>query len=154
MNRSTLIQSNSEVELICMRSKAGEIQVELRANQPSCPCPSCGRCSSRVHSRYRRTIADLPWEGIPVRILLQARKFFCADERCSRRIFTERLPTTVARYARRSCRSSDAISWMRWHSVAEQVHGWRTNWGCWSADRHCFGICATEHVPFHLRIRG
>ena len=65
-----------------------------------------------MHSRYRRTIADLPWEGFPVRILLQARKFFCAEERCSRRIFTERLPTTVARYARRSCRSSDAISWM------------------------------------------
>ena len=45
-----------------------------------------------------------------VRILLQARKFFCADERCSRRIFTEQLPGTVARYARRSCRSSEALS--------------------------------------------
>ena len=112
MNRSTLIPSGAEVELICLRSKAGEIQVELRAHQPFSRCPNCDSRSSRVHSRYWRTIADLPWEGIPVRILLQARKFFCADERCSRRIFTERLPTTVARYARRSCRSSDAISWM------------------------------------------
>ena len=112
MNRSTLIPSGTEVELICLRPKAGVIQVELRAHQPSSSCPSCGRRSSRVHSRYWRTIADLPWEGIPVRILLQARKFFCGDERCSRRIFTEQLPTTVARYARRSCRSREALSWV------------------------------------------
>ncbi len=55
-------------------------------------------------------IADLPWEGIPVRILLQARKFFCGNDRCSRRIFTEQLPRTVARYGRRSCRSNEALS--------------------------------------------
>ena len=112
MNRSTLIPNGAEVELICLRPKAGAIQAELRASQPSSLCPCCGRRSFRVHSRYWRTIADLPWEGIPVRILLQARKFFCADERCSRRIFTEQLPTTVARYARRSCRSSEALSWV------------------------------------------
>jgi transposase len=57
-------------------------------------------------------IADLPWEGLPVRILLQARKFFCVNERCSRVIFTEPLPGTVDRYARRSCRSSEALSWI------------------------------------------
>ncbi len=45
-----------------------------------------------------------------MRILLQARKFFCGDDRCSRHIFTEQLPTTVARYARRSRRSSEALS--------------------------------------------
>lgn len=57
-------------------------------------------------------IADLPWEGVPIKILLQARKFFCSEERCSRRVFTEQLPGTVVRYARRSCRSSEALSWV------------------------------------------
>ncbi len=122
MNRSTLIPSGAEVELICLRPKAGVIQVELHANQPSSLCPSCGRRSSRVHSRYWRTIADLPWEGIPVRILLQARKFFCGDERCSRRIFTEQLPTTVARYARRISSHRNRLSrhatlWLRCYTV-------------------------------------
>jgi hypothetical protein len=47
-----------------------------------------------------------------VRISLRARNFFCEDERCTRRIFTEPLPGTASRYARRSCRSSDALSWI------------------------------------------
>jgi transposase len=110
MNQGTLVPNSAEVELICLRPKGGMIQVELHACQPSSRCPSCGSRSFQIHSRYRRTIADLPWEGLPVSILLNARKFFCADERCSRRIFTEQLPGTVGRYARRSCRSSDALS--------------------------------------------
>jgi hypothetical protein len=57
-------------------------------------------------------LADLPWEGLPVVILLQARKFFCVGDSCRRKIFTEPLPGTVARYARRSCRSSEALHWL------------------------------------------
>lgn len=98
--------------MVCLRPKAGAIEVELRACRPSSLCPICGSHATRVHSRYQRTIADLPWEGVPVKILLQARKFFCSEERCSRRVFTEQLPGTVAHYARRSCRSSEALSWV------------------------------------------
>ncbi len=47
---------------------------------------------------------------MPVRILLQVRKFFCDEERCSRCIFTEHLPGTVARYSRRSYRSGEALN--------------------------------------------
>ena len=112
MNRSTLIPNGAEVELTCLRPKAGAIQLELRASQPSSLWPSCDRRSFRVHSRHWRTLADLPWEGVPVRILLGARKFFCVDERCPRRIFTEQLPGTVARYGRRSCGSSEALNWV------------------------------------------
>ena len=38
--------------------------------------------------------------------------FFCSGDRCRRKIFTERLPGTVTRYARRSCRSSEALNWL------------------------------------------
>jgi hypothetical protein len=31
-------------------------------------CPLCGRDSSRVHSRYLRTVSDLPWHGISVEL--------------------------------------------------------------------------------------
>ena len=30
-------------------------------------CPVCKRRSERVHSRYERTVSDLPWRGISVR---------------------------------------------------------------------------------------
>jgi transposase len=112
MHRGTLIPNPAEVELFCLGSKAGVIQVELRASAPSAACPGCGTNSTRVHSRYQRRLADLPWEGVPVRILLQARKFFCMREECLQRVFTARLPGTVARYARRSSRSSEALGWV------------------------------------------
>jgi transposase len=112
LNRGTLIPSSAEVELICLRPKAGLIHVELRACQAVSFCPACGSRTSRVHSRYWRTLSDLPWEGIPVQISLRARKFFCVDERCTRRIFTEPLPGIVSRYARRSDRARDALSWV------------------------------------------
>jgi hypothetical protein len=71
--------------------------------------PACAQSSRRVHSRYSRQLSDLPWEGIPVRIELRVRRSFCGAEQCGRRVFTERLPNTVKRYGRRSCRLSTAL---------------------------------------------
>jgi len=42
-------------------------------------CPSCQTVTGKVHSRYERAAAGLPWEGIPVRLRLQVRKFFAAS---------------------------------------------------------------------------
>lgn len=75
-------------------------------------CPLCGRPSERVHSRYSRTLADLPWQGRTVRWCLEVRKFFCDTASCSRRIFAERLPKIAAAYARQSCRLNEALSWI------------------------------------------
>ncbi len=38
------------------------------------PCPRCGRPSNRVHGRYQRTLADLPWGGVPVELRLRVRQ--------------------------------------------------------------------------------
>jgi transposase len=65
-------------------------------------CPACGKRSSRVHSRYTRTLADLPWQGIPVSLRLSARRFFCDEGPCERAIFAERLPGVAACYGRRT----------------------------------------------------
>ena len=81
----------------------------LRTLRPAVACPSCGTLSRRVHSRYLRAIADLPWEGVAVMIRLRTRRFFCADDGCTKRIFVEPLPQTVSRYGRRTCRSRQAL---------------------------------------------
>ena len=112
MRRGELVPDSREVKLVCLRQVVGMVQMELRACQPHPVCPCCGMASRRVHSRYMRQILDLPWQGLPVRILLQTRKFFCVNERCKRKIFTERLPGTVDRYARRSSRSSESLRWL------------------------------------------
>ena len=64
--------------------------------------PVCRFPTRRMHSRYRRTIADLPWAHGRVVLQLGGRKFCCANGRCPRRILTERLPGVMAPWARRT----------------------------------------------------
>ena len=102
MKPGTLIPNTAEVKLVCLRHIPGAIQVEWRACRAFSKCPGCGGVSTQVHSRYRRTIADLPWQRVPVYILLQTRKFRCVTEHCSRRIFAEQLPEPYPRTADRT----------------------------------------------------
>jgi len=55
-------------------------------------------------------VADLPWRGVSVRLQLHARKFFCPNDGCTQRIFTERLPRVVAPHARRTVRLNEALT--------------------------------------------
>lgn len=63
---------------------------------PSAACPVCGRSSRRIHSRYARKIADLPWHGTPVVFRARVRRFFYDETSCERKIFCERLPEVAA----------------------------------------------------------
>lgn len=72
-------------------------------------CPACHQESLAVHSQYTRSVADVPWGGYVVRLFLHVRKFFCRMEACRRHIFTERLPTIVAPYARTTIRLHETL---------------------------------------------
>jgi transposase len=48
--------------------------------------------------------------GCAVRLELHVRRFFCSNAECARQIFTERLPTVVALYARRTTRLADLFT--------------------------------------------
>jgi hypothetical protein len=54
-------------------------------------------------------LLDLPWQGNAVRIQITTRRYFCDNRACSRRIFTEPIPTIAARYARKTARLADAL---------------------------------------------
>jgi transposase len=71
-----------------------------RARQAS--CPSCGRLSARVHSRYERRLADAAIGGRRVVLRLRVRRFFCEHHGCQARTFVEQIPGLTTRYARRS----------------------------------------------------
>jgi transposase len=73
----------------------GVIVVSARAKAEERACPLCGRSSSRVHSRYVRTVADLPCAGKQVELRLVARRFVCGVPLCRRRIFAERFEDGV-----------------------------------------------------------
>jgi transposase len=75
---------------------------------PTASCPTCAQPAHRLHSRYRRTLADLPWAALPVRLSLQVRRFFCDTPSCGRQTFTERVPTVARPYAHTTTRASQA----------------------------------------------
>lgn len=88
---------------------AQHITLTLRMTTSTSTCPDCNKPASRIHSHYTRTLADLPWGSYIVRLHLHVRKFFCTFRDCSRRIFTERLPSLVASYARRTARLGEVL---------------------------------------------
>src|SRR2546430_13492561 len=81
-----------------------QITLRVCSMQTSVPCPLCTTPAQRIHSHYERTLADLPWAAYHVRLQLRVRKWFCRNRQCPRRIFTERLPTVAAPWARRTLR--------------------------------------------------
>src|SRR5450631_4218361 len=76
---------------------------------PYAACPICGTKSVAQHSFYQRTCRDVPCGGVPVRILLQTRRFFCCQSTCPRQIFTERFPSFVLPRARMTERFREAL---------------------------------------------
>ena len=110
MGQRTLLPDAEEVVLDSLKTVGRDsLSMVLRAARMTGLCPRCCRSSYRIHSRYQRKLADLPWEGIPVRIELRVRRFFCDSANCEQRIFTERLPHTAASYARQTCRLGKAL---------------------------------------------
>lgn len=87
-----------------------QLQITARSLSRTSICPGCDRPSARVHSRYHRTLADLPAHGRPVRIGLVARRFRCATSRCRTRIFVERFRADVAAtFSRRTARLDSIV---------------------------------------------
>jgi len=86
-----------------------QITLRVRSTQTSAPCPLCATPARRIHSDYGRTLADLPWAQYRVCLQLRVRKWFCRNRSCHRRIFTERLPTIAAPWARRTLRLAQRL---------------------------------------------
>src|SRR5215467_15745454 len=77
--------------------------------RPSSCCPLCAQASSRVHSQYQRTLRDVSCGGRKVVLHLFVRKFFCHNQDCARKIFTERLPSFVRPWAQVTTRLFEAV---------------------------------------------
>jgi transposase len=110
MAKPTLIPDPTCLHLKLLDASDTTITAVVTTTSPEADCPLCHCCSQRVHSRYVRLVADLPWMGCAVRLELHVRRFFCSNPECARQIFTERLPTVVAPYARRTTRLTDVFT--------------------------------------------
>src|SRR3712207_2696376 len=102
MPSHTILPNPETLHLFYVAADANVITIVAGTAASEASCPLCGNSSSRIHSRYTRSLADLPWQQIPVTLRLHVRRFFCDDSSCQRAIFAERLPGVVAHYARRT----------------------------------------------------
>ncbi len=74
----------------------GVVAIEAAPTASGASCPNCGHASERVHSRYVRTMRDLPACGRPVRVRLRMRRFVCGAAGCPRRTFAEQVAGATA----------------------------------------------------------
>ena len=117
---------------------ADRLLIVARPTAKTGACPSCGGVSARIHSRYVRSLSDLPSQGRLVRISLWTRRFRCVVAECSQRIFTERLEATAPAHShagRRGWRELSIIS--DWPSAAGQDKVLRGAFSCRSARTPC-----------------
>ncbi len=85
------------------------IVVSLTATNPTAVCPVCTEETAHIHSRYQRTVMDLPWASHVVQLHLHVRRFRCLNPACTRAIFTERLGSVVRASARRTERLTQQL---------------------------------------------
>ncbi len=110
MAKPTLLPDPTCLHLQLLDASEAAITAVVTTTAEEAACPLCHRCSVRIHSRYTRAVADLPWMGCAVRLELHVRRFFCPNPECTRQIFTERLPSVVEPYARRTTRLTDVFT--------------------------------------------
>lgn len=105
----TLLPDPSCLHLRLLDASEKAITAVVATTSEDAECPLCHQRSTRIHSRYTRAVADLPWMGCAVRLQLHVRRFFCLNLACVRQIFTERLKSVVEPYARRTSRLADVF---------------------------------------------
>jgi transposase len=97
------------VELTRVERQEDQLVLSVSATSPSARCPLCQQPATRLHSRYRRVVKDLPCSGQRVLLILSVRKFFCDTATCGRKVFAERLPHLVAPWAQMTTRLCEAL---------------------------------------------
>ena len=100
MDMDALNLPDSGLALVDIALTPTLLLVRIASTTAGASCPRCGSVSDRVHSRYLRTVADLPAHDRPVALRLVVRRFRCTTPACPRTIFCERLPGLASPHAR------------------------------------------------------
>jgi transposase len=102
--------SNLKLENCLLNEIKTQITLIVSAISRVVNCPVCNQPTHKIHSRYERKLADLPWADYSITLQLRVRKFFCINTLCKRRIFTERLTNVTAPWARKTLRLAQRLS--------------------------------------------
>jgi len=105
--RTFLALVPSELVVRYVNPEGGRVIIMAEPRRRTAECPHCCGESHQVHRPYRRTLADLPWQGRAVIITVTSRRFRCGSAGCPRRVFVERFPEIAPTHARRTSRLAE-----------------------------------------------
>jgi transposase len=100
MSITDVLPAEAGLTVTAITITPGLIGIAATATGSAARCPACGAPSDRVHSRYVRTMADLPLRGRRVALRITVRRFRCPNAGCERAIFCERVPGLASTHAR------------------------------------------------------
>lgn len=99
-----LLPAASDLDLSDVAVEDEVIVLTVSSVRIAATCPDCRQRSSREHSHYWRTVADLACAERQIRLHLYVRRFFCDNPLCERKTFAEQFPGVVVPYGRRTNR--------------------------------------------------
>jgi transposase len=97
MLNELLFGSVNNFQVVSAEKMEGKVLINVESTQNGCNCPLCNVRSLRIHSYYFRTILDLPILGNETWIRLRSRKFYCRNDECIMKVFTERFDVHFTR---------------------------------------------------------
>ena len=75
MTDQTVLPDPTCLHLLQLEAQGQVITATVTTSAPDARCPLCSSPSEKVHSRYIRVLADLPWMNCAVRLELHTRRF-------------------------------------------------------------------------------
>jgi transposase len=109
MHASHLLPHLAAFRIMSITQADDRLILDISPKTHTACCPVCSRRTSRIHSRYVRSVHDLPCCGVPLVMRLHARRFVCRNRHCARQIFCERVPTLVPPRCRRTPQLTQAL---------------------------------------------
>lgn len=121
MNQNILAEVFGEFgfELVETQIDPDCITINASSTRLSASCLQCHTESSKVHSSYVRTLADLSFGARKVILHLELHRFFCIDEECEQVTFAEPISDLAIRYARRTNQLQAALREIAFESGGE-----------------------------------
>lgn len=86
------IEGLGEYEVVDYRIEDDRNIFRIRSTAESVMCPYCKNFSTKVHSRYIRTMEDSGYDGRETVLEVITRKMFCKCETCKHTTFAEEHP--------------------------------------------------------------
>lgn len=147
MHANMIFPQPDVFNVISVNHESDEVHIYVSSKQTNCLCPGCRLASLKVYSYYSRVFKDLPVLGNKVRLFLKARKFYCQEQQCPVKVFTERFVDHFSPYKRRTVRFNKACLKLILETSGKAAERIALDWGMDISDTSLLRLISEIPVP-------